>query len=108
MVKRVTYVDLQSSGYCRSGLGVGSPECTCNLPQSEKKILNGGPDIASELLKDETPSEPGLHLLIPDSVNSLEKLSRFIIESGFSRNTPEYMELYSKYRANFKSECPYL
>lgn len=109
MVKRVTYVDLKNSGYCRTGLGVGSPECSCNVPQSEKRIANGkGPDIAGEMTKEGTPPESGLSIIIPDSVNSLEKLSAFLIASGYARGSAEYLALYTKYRAGFKSECSYL
>jgi hypothetical protein len=104
-------VDLPSSGYCRpGGLGHGSdPECSCRIQEPSKRVFKGGgPDIAAELLRAETHSEPGLSLLIPDSVNSLEKLSAFIIASGHQRGTPEYFELYAKYKAGLQSECSYL
>ena len=54
------------------------------------------------------PSESELSIIIPDHINSLEKLSAFIIASGHQRGTPEYFELYAKYRAGLKSEAPYL
>ena len=101
--------DILKSGFCQpGGLGAGSDQCRCRVTQTEKRVLNGGPGIAEELAKGGTPSEVGLSLLIPDSVNSLEKLSAFIIASGYQRGTPEYLELYRKYRTGFKSECSYL
>lgn len=101
--------DILKSGFCQQGgLGHGSDQCKCRVTQTEKRVLTGGPDIQAELDKAGTPSEPGLSLLVPDSVNSLEKLSAFIITSGYQRGTPEYMELYSKYRTGLKSESPYL
>jgi hypothetical protein len=102
-------VDFLSSGYCKTGLGVRDPDCQCRIKEPEKRVFKGfGPDIASEMLKELTPSENELSIIIPDSVNSLEKLSKYLIESGYQRNTPEYMELYSRYRVNLKSESPYL
>lgn len=102
------YVDIKTSGYCRTGLGVGSPECNCPVPQPEKRTTKGAPDISGELLKELTDSTPELSIVIPDSVNSREKLSAFLIASGYARGSAEYMELYSKYRGGLQSECSYL
>ena len=101
-------IDPKNTGYCKTGLGAGSPECFFNVQKTEYRIASGGPGIAAEMLKGAIPAEPGLTLLLPDAVNSLEKLSKYLIESGYQRNTPEYMELYSKYRAGLRSESPYL
>jgi hypothetical protein len=102
-------IDLSKTGYCQpGGLGAGSDQCKCRVKQSEKRFAFGGPDIASELLKEMTPSEPELSIIIPDSVNSREKLSAFLIASGYARGSAEYMTLYAKYRMNFTSECSYL
>lgn len=100
-------IDVKQSGYCKpGGLGHGSDQCQCRIQQSEKRTANGGPGIADEMTKDATPAEPGL--LIPDSVNSKEKLSKFLIESGYQRGTPEYLNFYQKYGKGLQSECSYL
>jgi hypothetical protein len=52
---------------------------------------------------------PGeLVLLIPDSVTSKEKLSKFLEDSGYKRGTPEYWEFYKAYSGNYKSEYEHL
>jgi hypothetical protein len=100
-------IDLSKTGYCQpGGLGAGSDQCKCRIQQSEKRIASGGPGIAEEMFKDATPTEPGL--LIPDSVNSKEKLSAFLIASGYVRGSVEYLNFYQQYGKGLQSECSYL
>jgi hypothetical protein len=101
IARKREFVDIKTSGYCRSGLGVGSPECNCNVPQSEKRFAFGGPDIQAELDKGSAcQCDPGL--IIPDSVNSKAALSKFLESEGYKRGTDDYWKFYKMYSGNFQ------
>lgn len=102
-------IDVTKTGFCQpGGLGAGSDQCQCRTKQTGARVLTGGPDIASEMDKSGVPSESELPIIIPDSVNSKEKFSAFLIASGYARGSAEYLNFYREYSKNFKSECEYL
>ena len=103
-------MDILKTNYCRLGLGKGSSGCQQREPAKPIKQNGPGPDVSAEISKARQCScqADKLTLLIPDWVNSKEKLSKFIQEQGHKRGSPEYLELYREYSKNLKSECEYL
>lgn len=103
-------MDLKNTNYCKvGGLGFGSDE-RCHTPCKEctKRTLNGGPDISSA--QQAAGQQPGneLGVVIPDSVNSKEKLSEYLQALGHIRGSITYMDLYKEYSKSLQSETSYL
>jgi|ERR1035437_850503 hypothetical protein len=95
-------IEIQNSPYCKTGLGVGSPECCdCKLECKERRVLNGGPDIASEMTKAGHSGNAGSGLIIPDSVKTKVDLSRYL-DSILKRGTPEYKAAYAEFSGSFE------
>ena len=101
---------ITQSNYCKCGLGVGSPECHEEVEVKTERNLLGGPgvsDAMTEVLNEGiAPGELGLIIL--NSVNSKESLSKFLQDQGFKRGSDEFWKYYKTYSENYKSECEYL
>lgn len=97
-------MEITESRYCKTGLGAGRPECQCKPKVKTERHLTGGPGLESEIDKGITltVNEPGL--LLPDSVNSKEALSKFLESSGYKRGSDEYFKFYKMYSDKFQFE----
>lgn len=93
---------MSKDSYCNSGIGkqINDPFCSCRYEKIDRK-LNGGPDLSKAMQEADSKGTPGLNLLIPDSIKTKSGLSQYLIESGFIRGTPEYLEAYKQYSGNF-------
>jgi hypothetical protein len=64
----------------------------------------GGPDLSKEITyeKDDKGKIKKVNLLLPDSVQTKEDLSEFLVKSGILRGTPEYLAAYAEYSPALK------
>jgi|ERR1035437_3581322 hypothetical protein len=95
-------MELKDTAFCRTGLGVGSPECCdCKLECKDRRVLNGGPDIGSELAKAHHSGNAGSGLIIPDSIKTKVDLSKYL-DAILKRGSEEYKAAYAEFSGRFE------